>query len=184
MRPAFLGSKEVSSQKNVRLTGGSHFFRVWINFETLALYFLLTSWRSVPLLLWPRPIAVSGLVGLGVDFSCGFHGGLHGFSGKSRPCPKAQTRSPRRRRGNRNKSRQRRILKGYRKKTEKKKIDHGPVGRVFSKQTSVAIVIVFWLKWAGYLAVAGLNLLAQISDRISPGSVLNCVHHKYRSMSV
>ena len=25
--------------------------------------------------------------------------------------------------------------------------------------------------WAGYLAVAGLNLLAQISDRISPGSV-------------
>ena len=25
----------------------------------------------------------------------------------------------------------------------------------------------FWMKWAGYLAVAGLNLLGQISDRIS-----------------
>ena len=33
-------------------------------------------------------------------------------------------------------------------------------------QTSVAMVIVFWLKWAGYL-----NLLAQISDRISPFGV-------------
>ena len=32
----------------------------------------------------------------------------------------------------------------------------------------MAIVIVFWLKWAGYLSVEGLNLLAQISDRISP----------------
>ena len=29
----------------------------------------------------------------------------------------------------------------------------------------------FWLKWAGYLAVAGLNLLAQIYDRISPYGV-------------
>ena len=29
----------------------------------------------------------------------------------------------------------------------------------------------FWLKWAGYLAVAGLNLLAQISDRRSPYGV-------------
>ena len=29
----------------------------------------------------------------------------------------------------------------------------------------------FWLKWAGYLAEAGLNLLAQISDRISPFGV-------------
>ena len=38
-------------------------------------------------------------------------------------------------------------------------------------QTSVAIVIVFWLKWAGYLAVACLNILAQISDRISPFGV-------------
>ena len=35
----------------------------------------------------------------------------------------------------------------------------------------VSIVIVFWLKWAGYLAVVGLNLLAQISDRISPYGV-------------
>ena len=49
-------------------------------------------------------------------------------------------------------------------------------GESYSKQTSVAIVIVFWLKWAGYLAVAGLNLLVQIFNRISPGSVLNCVH--------
>ena len=29
----------------------------------------------------------------------------------------------------------------------------------------------FWLTWAGNLAVAGLNLLAQISDRISPFGV-------------
>ena len=41
----------------------------------------------------------------------------------------------------------------------------------FFPKTSVAIVILFWLKWAGYLAVAGLNLLAQISDRISPYGV-------------
>ena len=45
------------------------------------------------------------------------------------------------------------------------------VGRVFFPKTSVAIVILFWLKWAGYLAVAGLNLLAQLSDRISPYGV-------------
>jgi len=32
----------------------------------------------------------------------------------------------------------------------------------------VAIAIVFWMKWAGYLAVASLNLLAEISDNISP----------------
>ena len=42
---------------------------------------------------------------------------------------------------------------------------------LFSPKTSVAIVILFWLKWAGYLAMAGLNLLAQISDRISPYGV-------------
>ena len=41
-----------------------------------------------------------------------------------------------------------------------------------SKHLWFAIVIVFfWLKWAGYLAVAGLNLLVQISDRISPFGV-------------
>ena len=45
------------------------------------------------------------------------------------------------------------------------------VRRVFFSQTSVAIVIVFWLKWAEYLAVAGLNLLAQLSDRRSPYGV-------------
>ena len=47
----------------------------------------------------------------------------------------------------------------------------GTLGRVFFPKTSVAIVILFWLKWAGYLAMAGLNLLAQISDRISPYGV-------------
>ena len=41
----------------------------------------------------------------------------------------------------------------------------------FSKHLWFAFVVVFWLKWAGYLAVAGLNLLAQISDRISPSGV-------------
>ena len=41
----------------------------------------------------------------------------------------------------------------------------------FFPKTSVAIVILFRLKWAGYLAVVGLNLLAQISDRISPSGV-------------
>ena len=41
----------------------------------------------------------------------------------------------------------------------------------FFPKTSVAIVILFWLKWAGYLAVAGLNLLAQLSDRRSPYGV-------------
>ena len=41
----------------------------------------------------------------------------------------------------------------------------------FFPKTSVAIVILFWLKWAGYLAVAGLNLLAQLSNRISPSGV-------------
>ena len=48
---------------------------------------------------------------------------------------------------------------------------HSTVGRVFFPKTSVAIVILFWLKWAGYLAVAGLNLLVQLSDRISPYGV-------------
>ena len=42
----------------------------------------------------------------------------------------------------------------------------------FSKYLWFAFVIVlFWLKWAGYLAGAGLNLLAQIFDRISPFGV-------------
>ena len=41
----------------------------------------------------------------------------------------------------------------------------------FFPKTSVAIVILFWLKWAGYLAMAALNLLAQLSDRISPYGV-------------
>ena len=50
-----------------------------------------------------------------------------------------------------------------------------PIGHsgksLFFPKTSVAIVILFWLKWAGYLAVAGLNLLAQLSDRRSPYGV-------------
>ena len=41
----------------------------------------------------------------------------------------------------------------------------------FFPKTSVAIVILFWLKWAGYVAVAGLNLLAQLPDRRSPYGV-------------
>ena len=41
----------------------------------------------------------------------------------------------------------------------------------FFPKTSVAIVFLFWLKWAGYLALAGLNLLAQLSDRSSPYGV-------------
>ena len=58
------------------------------------------------------------------------------------------------------------------------------VGRVFFPKTSVTIVILFWLKWAGYLAMAGLNLVAQISDRISPDGVLNCVHCHILSLLV
>ena len=45
------------------------------------------------------------------------------------------------------------------------------VRRVLFQTLCFAIVFVFWLEWAGYLALAGLNLLAQISDRISPDSV-------------
>ena len=42
---------------------------------------------------------------------------------------------------------------------------------LFSQKLLVANVILFWLKWAVYLAVAGLNLVAQLSDRISPYGV-------------
>ena len=48
----------------------------------------------------------------------------------------------------------------------------------FFPKTSVAIVILFWLKWAGYLAVAGLNLLAQLSDRISSSEGFSSGHRK------
>ena len=41
----------------------------------------------------------------------------------------------------------------------------------FFPKTYEAIVILFWLKWAGYLAMAGLNLLAKLSDGISPDGV-------------
>ena len=42
------------------------------------------------------------------------------------------------------------------------------------------MVIVFWLKWTGYLAVASLNLLAEISDSISPD---NCVKPNVRRLA-
>ena len=46
------------------------------------------------------------------------------------------------------------------------------VERVFFPNIcGLSLLLVFWLKWAGYLAVAGLNLLAQISSRISPVGV-------------
>ena len=41
----------------------------------------------------------------------------------------------------------------------------------FPNICGLPLLLFFWLKWAGYLAVAGLNLLAQISDRISPYGV-------------
>ena len=59
-----------------------------------------------------------------------------------------------------------------------KKMYHTTVERVFFPKTSVAIVILFWLKWAGYLAVAGLNLLAQLSDRISQAVFFNTGRRK------
>ena len=42
---------------------------------------------------------------------------------------------------------------------------------LFPNICGLPLLLFFWLKWAGYLAVAGLNLLAQISDRISPYGV-------------
>ena len=36
---------------------------------------------------------------------------------------------------------------------------------LFPNICGLPLLLFFWLKWAGYLAVAGLNLLAQISDR-------------------
>ena len=50
-------------------------------------------------------------------------------------------------------------------------IRHAQWGESFFKHLCFAIVIVFWLKWAGYLPVAGMNLLPLISDRVSPGSL-------------
>ena len=38
---------------------------------------------------------------------------------------------------------------------------------LFPNICGLPLLLFFRLKWAGYLAVAGLNLLAQISDRIS-----------------
>ena len=42
---------------------------------------------------------------------------------------------------------------------------------LFPNICGLPLWLFFWLKWAGYLAVAGLNLLAHISDRISPYGV-------------
>ena len=42
---------------------------------------------------------------------------------------------------------------------------------LFPNICGLPLLLFFWLKWAGYLAVAGLNLLAQISDRRSPYGV-------------
>ena len=49
-------------------------------------------------------------------------------------------------------------------------IDHSGKS-LFPNICSLPLLLFFWLKWAGYLAVAGLNLLAQISDRRSPYGV-------------
>ena len=42
---------------------------------------------------------------------------------------------------------------------------------LFPNICGLPLLLFFWLKWAGYLAVAGLNLLAQMSDRRSPSGV-------------
>ena len=42
---------------------------------------------------------------------------------------------------------------------------------LFPNICGLPLLLFFWLKWAGYLAVAGLNLLAQISDTRSPSGV-------------
>ena len=65
----------------------------------------------------------------------------------------------------------------------KSSLEYITVGRVLF-QNICGQSYCFWLKWVGYLAVTGLNLLAQISDRISPGSVLNCVHCHMLSLLV
>ena len=50
-------------------------------------------------------------------------------------------------------------------------ISHHSEESLFPNKHLWPLLLFFWLKWAGYLAVAGLNLLAQISDRISPFGV-------------
>ena len=45
------------------------------------------------------------------------------------------------------------------------------VDSLFPNICGLPLLLLFWLKWAGYLALAGLNLLPLISDRVSPGSV-------------
>ena len=42
---------------------------------------------------------------------------------------------------------------------------------LFPNICRLPLLLFFWLKWAGYLAVADLNLLAQNFDRISPDGV-------------
>ena len=48
---------------------------------------------------------------------------------------------------------------------------HDTVRSLFLNICVLPLFLFFWLKWAGYLAEAGLNLLAQISGRISPFGV-------------
>jgi len=42
---------------------------------------------------------------------------------------------------------------------------------LFPNICGLPLLLFFWLKWAGYPAVEGLNLLAQTSDRTSPFGV-------------
>ena len=52
----------------------------------------------------------------------------------------------------------------------------------FSKHLEFAIVITFWLKWAGYLAVAGLNLHTLLSYRTVQIELKNLLHCSTSSM--
>ena len=45
------------------------------------------------------------------------------------------------------------------------------VGRVFFSKLLWPLLLFSWLKWARYLAVAGLNLLPLLFDRVSPFGV-------------
>ena len=46
-----------------------------------------------------------------------------------------------------------------------------PQWGVFFSKLLWQLLLFFWLKWAGYLAMAGLNFLPLLSDRISPFGV-------------
>ena len=40
--------------------------------------------------------------------------------------------------------------------------------KFFFQTCGLPLLLFFWLKWAGYLAVAGLNLPPLLPDRVSP----------------